>query len=111
MSLNLTATLCHTVFFWLKNPNNKKDRFEFENAIKKLIRNNHLSVSCHLGTPADSEQRDVVDSSYTYCYIVNFPSLEDQNKYQIDPHHLLFIEEAKHLWAVSYTHLTLPTNA
>ena len=40
MSLNLTATLYHTVFFWLKNPNNKKDRFEFENAIKKLIRNN-----------------------------------------------------------------------
>ena len=98
MSLNLTATLYHTVFFWLKNPNNKKDRFEFEKAIKKLIRNNHLSISYHLGTPADSEQRDVVDSSYTYCYIVNFPSLEDQNKYQIDPHHLLFIEEAKHLW-------------
>ena len=98
MPLNTTATLYHTVFFWLKNPNNKKDRFEFENAIKKLIRNSHLSLSCHLGTPADSEQRDVVDSSYTYCYIVNFPSLEDQNKYQIDPHHLLFIEEAKHLW-------------
>ena len=98
MSLNLTATLYHTVFFWLKNPNNKKDRFEFEKAIKKLIRNNHLSISCHLGIPADSEQRDVIDTSYTYSYIVNFPSLEAQNEYQIDPHHILFIEEAKHLW-------------
>ena len=37
MSLNSTATLYHTVFFWMKNPNNKKDRFEFEKAVKKLL--------------------------------------------------------------------------
>ncbi len=29
---------------------------------------------------------------------MTFPNLEAQNTYQNDPTHLLFIEEAQHLW-------------
>jgi hypothetical protein len=40
----------------------------------------------------------VVDNSFTYFYLMLFPDLEAQNAYQTDPTHLLFIEEASHLW-------------
>ena len=34
---NSTGPLLHTVFFWLKNPENDSDRKTFETAIRKLI--------------------------------------------------------------------------
>ncbi|MDA8947629.1 Dabb family protein [Flavobacteriaceae bacterium] len=95
---NTTGPLLHVVFFWLKEPNNKAHRAEFETAIKKLIDTNPQATANHLGCPAASEKRDVVDNSFTYCYTMSFPNLEAQNTYQTDPTHNLFIEEASHLW-------------
>ena len=95
---NTTGPFLHTVFFWLKNPENKLDRTIFEVAIRKLIRTNPQAIANHFGSPAASEKRDVVDNSFTYCYTMSFPSLEAQNAYQIDPSHLTFIKEAEHLW-------------
>ncbi|MDG1762367.1 MAG: Dabb family protein [Flavobacteriaceae bacterium] len=95
---NSTGPLLHIVFFWLKEPNNKKHRFEFETAIQKLISTNPQATANHLGCPAASEKRDVVDNSFTYCYTMSFPNLDAQNKYQTDPTHNLFIEQAAHLW-------------
>ena len=95
---NSTGTILHTVFFWLKNPENKVDRKRFEVAIRKLIRTNPQAIANHLGNPAASKKRDVVDNSFTYCYTMSFPSLDAQNAYQTDPSHLTFIEEAEHLW-------------
>tara|TARA_S200000501_G_scaffold131353_1_gene124168 strand:+ start:721 stop:1062 length:342 start_codon:yes stop_codon:yes gene_type:complete len=95
---NSTGPLLHTVFFWLKNPENLKERAYFEKAIRKLINTNPQAIANHLGFPAGSENRDVVDNSFTYCYTMSFPNLKAQDEYQTDPSHLLFIEEAKHLW-------------
>jgi|TARA_X000000950_G_C13882048_1_gene647243 hypothetical protein len=95
---NSTGPLLHTVFFWLKNPGNDSDRKTFETAIRKLIRTNPQATANHLGCPAASEKREVVDNTFTYCYTMSFPSVEAQNMYQEDPTHQLFIEEAKHLW-------------
>jgi|TARA_B100001094_G_scaffold326568_1_gene382975 hypothetical protein len=96
--LNTTGPLLHIVFFWLKEPKNNAHRAEFETAIKKLIDTNPQAIANHLGCPANSEKRDVVDNSFTYCYTMIFNSLDDQNAYQIDQTHTLFIEEASHLW-------------
>lgn len=96
--LNTTGPLLHVVFFWLKDPSNKEHRSLFETAIKKLIETNPQAIANHLGCPAASEKRDVVDNSFTYCYTMSFPNLEAQNEYQTDPTHTLFIEEASHLW-------------
>ncbi len=52
----------------------------------------------HIGIPAATEERGVVDNSYTYSYMVMFDSLDDQNIYQKHPVHLKFIEENSHLW-------------
>ncbi|MGA1149669.1 MAG: Dabb family protein [Flavobacteriaceae bacterium] len=95
---NKTGPFVHTVFFWLKNPTQTSDREAFETAIRKLIQTNPQATSNHLGCPAESEKREVVDNSFTYCYVMLFPDLESQNAYQTDPTHLLFIEEASHLW-------------
>jgi hypothetical protein len=95
---NTTGPLLHTVFFWLKNPENQKDRSLFEHAIRKLIRTNPQAIANHIGCPAASEERAVVNNSFTYCYTMCFLDLEAQNAYQTDPSHTLFIEEAQHLW-------------
>ena len=84
--------------FYLKNPENKKDIILFENAIKKLILNNPQGVKTHLGSPAKTKKRDVVENAYTFCYIMTFLSLEDQKKYQSHKTHLNFIDEGSHLW-------------
>ena len=95
---NSTGPFVHSVYFWLKNPESVEDRNAFEAAIKKMIHTNPQATSNHLGCPAASEKREVVDNSFSYFYMMVFPDLEAQNAYQSDPTHLLFIEEASHLW-------------
>ncbi|MDC1218045.1 Dabb family protein [Flavobacteriaceae bacterium] len=95
---NTTGPFIHSVYFWLKNPNKKEDITKFEVAIKKMINTNLQAISYHLGIPAASEERAVVDNSFDYFYMMIFPDLENHNTYQTDPTHLLFIEEASHLW-------------
>ena len=95
---SLDANLIHTVYFWLKNPENTADRAAFEAAIRTLMQTNPQGQHTHLGCPAATEERDVVDSSFTYCYVMTFANVEDEIAYQTDPTHLAFIEEASHLW-------------
>ena len=90
--------LIHTVLFWLNNPESEKDRDAFETAIQKLIATNPQGIQSHLGKPAKTGKREVVDNSFTYLYLITFSSIEAETAYQTDPTHLKFIDEAKHLW-------------
>ena len=90
--------LIHTVLFWLNNPQSQKDRVAFETAIQKLMATNPQGVQSHLGKPAKMSESEVVDSSYTYLFLITYPSIEAQAAYSTDPTHLKFLEEAKHLW-------------
>lgn len=87
----------HVVYFWLNNPDSAEDRREFVTSLNKFMENSEYAETKFIGIPADTP-RDVVDNSYTYSLILTFPSKEIQNKYQTEPAHLLFIEEASHLW-------------
>jgi len=87
----------HTVFFWLKNPNDKNDRQAFESSLKKFISSSQYTKTNFIGVPAQTP-RDVVDNSYTYSLIVTFNSKEEQDNYQKEEVHLQFIEESKDLW-------------
>ena len=95
--VQLKGALINHVFFWLKEPDNKAHRKQFEKALEDLIKVETIKVS-HIGVPAETEERGVVENSYTYSYMVMFDSLEDQNIYQKHPLHLKFIEENEHLW-------------
>ena len=88
----------HTVFFWLKEPNNQSHRAAFETSLKKFIDSSEYIQSKHIGTPANTN-REVIDSSYTYCLSLGFSSQEKQDKYQDEPAHKVFIEESSGLWS------------
>jgi len=87
----------HSVYFWLENPNSDKDRQVFEKYLTTFIENSQYVKSKFIGTVAPSE-REVVDSSYTYALILTFSTKADQDKYQTEPVHLKFVENAQHLW-------------
>ena len=87
----------HSVFFWLKKPNSEEDRKAFEKHLKIFIDNSQYVKSKFIGTVAPSE-REVVDSSYTYALVLTFSSKEEQDKYQTEPVHLKFVQDAQHLW-------------
>lgn len=92
-----TGPFIHMVFFWLKEPQNPGQRVEFEVSLKKFLHNSLHATGWHVGTPAGTN-RPVIDSSYTYCLIVTFPSVEAHDEYQKEDAHLLFIKESSRLW-------------
>jgi hypothetical protein len=93
----MNNVLLHNVYFWLKEPQNPEARKQFEAAIDKLVKIDNIKMS-HLGVPASTEQRDVVDHSYTYAMMLVFESKEAQDIYQVHPLHVQFVEENSHLW-------------
>ena len=87
----------HHVFFWLKNPASKEDLAKLLAGLQtlkgiKTVRN------IHIGLPAATEERSVVDSSYSVSELLFFDDLEGQKTYQDDPIHLKFIADCGHLW-------------
>jgi len=87
----------HTVYFWLKNPDNESDRQQFEIALKKFLRESVYAKTNFIGTPPEAS-REVVDGSFTYSLIVTFESAEAEQMYQKEPAHQVFLEEASELW-------------
>lgn len=94
---NFDSNFVHTVFFWLKNPDNSQDRKAFEKSLKKFLDHSKYAKTNFIGTPPQAS-RDVVDGSFTYSLVVTFDSAEAQEKYQTEEAHLVFIEESSALW-------------
>ncbi|PRZ00291.1 secreted protein [Marinilabilia salmonicolor] len=93
----LSNILIHHVYFWLKSPEDKEAREQFERALKKLVTIDEIR-DYHIGVPASTEERDVVDHSYSYSLMVIFKNKQDQDIYQKHPTHLEFVEQNEHLW-------------
>ena len=91
------SNFSHTVFFWLKNPDNAADRAAFETSLKKFLDNSGYAKTKFIGTPPRAS-RDVVDGSFTYSLILTFDSAESQQAYQDEAPHKLFIAESENLW-------------
>lgn len=95
--VKITSALIHHVFFWLKEPKNEAHKKLLVAALNELLNVKTIKMS-HIGFPAGTESRDVVDHSYSVSYMVMFDNQTDQDAYQIDPIHLKFVEENSHLW-------------
>ena len=89
--------LVHHVFFWLKNPQSTEDRDKLLKGVKSLSRIETIRT-LHVGVPASTEKRDVVDNSYHVSELMFFDSVEDQKIYQDHPIHQKFIQEHSMLW-------------
>jgi len=95
--VKISSALVHHVFFWLKEPKNEAHKMQLVKALNELLKVKTIKLS-HLGFPAGTESRDVVDHSYSVSYLVMFDNQADQDAYQVDPIHTKFVEENSHLW-------------
>ena len=89
--------IVHHVFFWLKNRDSKEDLQRLIEGLKTL-RMIETIRELRIGVPADTEQRDVVDSSYQASELMFFDDLNGQKTYQDHPIHQKFIADCGHLW-------------
>lgn len=87
----------HHVFFWLKNPSVTAERDQLIAGIKTLEKIETVG-ELHVGIPARTEKREVVDNSWAVSELMFFSDLEGQATYQTHPLHLEFIKNCSHLW-------------
>lgn len=87
----------HTVFFWMNENVTKEQKADFaKNGLGELVKVSSIYKS-YFG-PAAMTPREVVDNSYDFALVCHFKNKEDQDKYQVAPIHLKFIEDYKDLW-------------
>jgi hypothetical protein len=101
------APLVHHVFFWLKHPDSKDDLARLLAGIRGLARIETVR-GIHVGVPASTEKRDVVDNSYSASEILYFDNAAGQKAYQDHPLHQQFVAECSHLWAKVVVYDTVP---
>ena len=94
---NKSSMIIHHVFFWLKNPSSIEDRNRLIEGVKTLEKVNTVR-QLFVGVPAETEDRSVVDSSYSVSELLFFDDLAGQKTYQDDPIHKKFIEDCGDLW-------------
>jgi hypothetical protein len=91
------AGVIHHVFFWLKNPDSKEDLNKLLDGLRTL-KGIETVRQIHIGVPASTEKRDVVDNSYHASELLFFDDLAGQKIYQDHPIHQKFIADCSHLW-------------
>ena len=96
--MSAPAQLVHHVFFWLKNPGSKADLAQLLAGIRGLAAIETVR-GIHVGVPASTEKRDVVDNSYSASEILYFDDAAGQKIYQDHPLHKKFVAECSHLWS------------
>src|SRR4051812_13405039 len=87
----------HHVFFWLKNPNSKEDLDKLLAGLQTLKKIETVRA-IHIGVPAKTEQRSVVESSFSASELLFFDDLAGQKTYQDHPVHLEFVKNCSALW-------------
>lgn len=90
--------LVHHVFFWLKNPQSQEDLNKLLAGIKTLEAIETVR-GMHVGVPASTEKREVIDSSYSASELLFFDDIAGQDAYQVHPIHQKFVQDHAHLWS------------
>lgn len=97
MSGNI-AKLAHHVYFWLNNPESQDDIAQLLRGVKTLTGIETIK-GFHISKPAATEDRNVIDASYSVSWLAFFDNEADEQVYQVHPTHLKFIEDCGHLWS------------
>lgn len=96
--MSTKTQLIHTAYFWLKNPDSVADREQLIAGLQTL-RQVPTVKALHIGLPASTESRDVVDNSFHVSELMFFDDLAGQSEYQDHPIHQAFVKNCAHLWA------------
>jgi len=86
----------HTVFFWLKHPENNDDRSALAAGLETLKGVQDISAA-YIGKPAET-RRPVIDHSYDFSITFVFADKAAHDVYQEHPIHLKFVADCAHLW-------------
>ncbi len=89
--------IIHQVYFWLKDPQSSDARDQLKKGLENLLTIETIK-SGHIGIPASTPLREVVDHSFAFSYQTIFESMDDHEVYQTHTVHLRFIEACEHLW-------------
>ncbi|MEY2882026.1 MAG: hypothetical protein RLZZ15_4406 [Verrucomicrobiota bacterium] len=89
--------LVHTVYFWLKPELTDAQRAEFRRGVESLGGIKAVD-QIYVGTPAATERRPIIDSSYSVALTVICKDVAAHDAYQIDPIHLAFVNACKTFW-------------
>lgn len=93
---NLKTAFVHTVFFWLKNPDNADEKAQLDAGLRSIAAIDAIKTA-YIGQPA-STNRGVIDASYDFSLTFIFDDKAGQDAYQIHPIHLAFVAACQHLW-------------
>jgi hypothetical protein len=93
---NVKTAFVHTVFFWLKNPDNAAEKAQLEAGLRSISEIDTIKTA-YIGQPA-ATNRGVIDASYSFSITFIFQNDTDQDVYQTHPIHLAFVDSCKHLW-------------
>jgi hypothetical protein len=83
----LENTFVHHVHLWLKD---KADQPKLIEGLKLLEPISYIK-SIHIGVAADTH-RDVIERSYDASLLILFADQAAHDAYQVDPTHLVFVE-------------------
>ena len=89
--------LFHNVYFWLKPELTPEQRAEFRRGVATLAGIKSVD-KVTIGVPAGTTRRPVIDHSYEVALIVECRDVAAEAAYQVDPIHLAFVANCKHLW-------------
>lgn len=89
--------IAHYVLFWLNADLSEEEIANFTGFFEELKTIPGIK-SLHYGRAANTNQRDVVDNSFTYNLLVFFDSMEEINVYETHPIHLKAIEKYSKYW-------------
>ncbi|HMP99723.1 MAG TPA: Dabb family protein [Cyclobacteriaceae bacterium] len=93
-----SGKLIHHVFFWMNNPDDASDKDKLLEGLNTLRKIDALR-DFRIGVPAATEKREVIESSYDFSLFTAFDDIKGHDAYQVDPVHLKFIDNYKHLWS------------
>ncbi|GAB4021023.1 Dabb family protein [Spirosoma koreense] len=86
----------HTVFFWLKHPENQEDHNDLRAGLETLKSISDITTA-YVGTPAET-RRPVIDHSYDFSLTLVFTDKAAHDAYQVHPTHKAFVDACSHLW-------------
>lgn len=89
--------LVHSVYFWLKPESTPEHRTAFRRGLESL-RGIQGVESLHVGRPAATAARPVIERSYDFALIAALKDMAAHDAYQIDPLHKAFLQEFSSCW-------------
>ena len=90
--------LYHIVIFWLKDDLTNKKIGEFCAGLETLKKIENVNA-LYIGKVAKTAKRAVVDHSFDIGVSILFDSVEEHDKYQVNPLHTNFREKFSSFWS------------